>query len=129
MTIARTLPRLSANLERPSQSGVAMALDPSAARMAAQQRVHNALKAVGPELAGVLVDVCGFLKGLDIVESERGWPKRSAKLALSLALSALARHYGLASIAKGVPGKRRTHRWRASADRPDFILDESMPVR
>lgn len=122
MTIARTLPRLTADLEQPSRSGIAVGLDPSEARIAAVQRVQSALRSIGPELSGVVMDVCGFLKSLETIERERGWPQRSAKLALSLGLAALARHYGLGNLAIGQVGRRRKHRWSAAGPQPEFVL-------
>lgn len=66
----------------------------SDAALDCRQRVTLAMKAVGPELSGVLLDVCCFLKGTERVEAERQWPARSAKLMLKTALAVLARHYG-----------------------------------
>lgn len=81
----------------------------------ARTRVNGALQAVGPELSGLLLDVCCFLKGLETVERERQWPVRSAKLMLKTGLAILARHYGYGG-GGGVEGRIR--RWGAPDYRP-----------
>jgi hypothetical protein len=60
--------------------------------------IHRALPA---ECAGVVIDVCGWLKGLQEVERDRGWPRRSAKLVLRIGLEQLAQHFGLGPYAVG----------------------------
>src|SRR5690606_15408843 len=94
-THAGLSPRLGVNWQAAGcgRKGGNGAADLSDSVVAARQRFNRALQAVGPELSGVLVDICCFLKGVSTVETERGWPARSAKLLLKTALAALARHY------------------------------------
>ncbi len=94
-TRGQIIPRLGANWDTHVASGRrdgGMA-DLTDAALGARLRVEAAIKAVGPELSGVLIDVCCFLKGLETVEAERNWPTRSAKVVLKVALGALGRHY------------------------------------
>lgn len=103
-TLAQMMPRTTSNWHSPlarrgrdGQSGGHLtdkALD-------AKRRTRDALEDVGPEFAGLLLDVCCFLKRLEDVERERRWPQRSAKVVLQLALEKLARHYGYRSEATG----------------------------
>lgn len=76
------------------------------AAMAARDRVRAALGDVGAGLSDVLVDVCCQLKGLETVEKSRGWPARSGKIVLALALDRLAAHYGLDERAVGAERAR-----------------------
>ena len=85
--------------------------------IAAKQRVVRALQAVGPELAGVLVDVCCELKGLEEAEKVNGWPQRAGKVVLQLALARLARHYGLIVPEHG-PNRARLRHWGEEDYRP-----------
>lgn len=94
-------------------------LSMSEAGVDARERVRAALADVGPELSGVLIDVCCYLKGLEVTERAAGWPQRSGKLILQMALRALVRHYKSrhASLHASRPESRQVcQRRRQSAD-------------
>lgn len=81
-----------------------------------RKKINSAIKQLGPELSGIALDVCCFLKGLETVERERFWPPRSAKLMLKTSLSVLARHYGISGHQNTRQGK--THFWGSADYRP-----------
>lgn len=74
------------------------------------------------DCAEVVLDVCGLEKGLQLVETERGWPRRSAKLVLRIGLDRLAEQMGLAETAQG-PESRRRRTWM-DGERPAMFGDE-----
>ena len=59
----------------------------------ARERVSQALRALGPGLADVVLRVCCFLEGLETAEKRMGWAARSGKIVLRIALQRLAGHY------------------------------------
>lgn len=71
------------------------------------------------DCADVVLDVCGFGKGLQLVETEHGWPRRSAKLVLRIGLDRLAELYGLGEAATG-PEAQRRRAWMAGARPREF---------
>jgi hypothetical protein len=90
--------------------------------VAARERVKRALAAVGPDLAGVLIDVCCHLKGLETSERQSGWPQRSGKIILQIALRQLARHYGMLPVAVTEARDKpvRVRHWGTADYRPEI---------
>ncbi|MEX0752402.1 MAG: DUF6456 domain-containing protein [Xanthobacteraceae bacterium] len=118
-TFAQLMPRVTSNWSAAVADG-RRAAGPAAFTekvIAARQRMRHTLEAAGPEFAGLLLDVCCFLKGLEDVERERAWPPRSAKIVLQLALDRLARHYGLCAEIRG-PAHASIRTWLA----PDSVF-------
>jgi hypothetical protein len=101
---ARMNPRVTLSYDPtrlPGGSGRGGQGDVADSAIDARRRLGDLLDGLPSEMAGVVLDVCGLLKGLQQVETERNMPRRSGKLVLRLALDLLARRMGLAAAAKG----------------------------
>lgn len=129
---AHMSPRVTANwsalapADRSRRGAPSNAADLRDAVLAAKERVMGALMAVGPEVSGVLVDICCELKGLEEAEKVNGWPQRAGKVVLQIALTRLARHYGL--IAESRYPRRGLRHWGAADYRPrvDGLPDDNL---
>jgi hypothetical protein len=117
-TIAQMTPRLTANLEvqHGGRAGGGRSpgggLEMTERAVAARQRFYKALDAVGAGLSDPLVDVCCYLHGLEDAERRMGWPQRSGKVVLAIALDRLAAHYGFTAHPQP-PIRSRRHVWHA----------------
>ena len=78
----------------------------------------RALMAVGPEVSRVLVDICCELKGLEDAEKANGWPQRAGKVVLQIALTRLAKHYGLIGEERWTQARRGLRHWGSEDYRP-----------
>lgn len=90
---ARVTMRWDAALPAKSRGG-ARASDASLARIDAHRRFHAAVDHVGPGLADICWRVICAGEGIGGAEKAMGWPARSGKLVLGMALDRLARFYG-----------------------------------
>jgi hypothetical protein len=86
--------------------------------LAAKLRFHKAIDHVGPELAGILVEVCCLSSGLEQAERRLALPIRSGKTILGLALTRLARHYGLLQPESPAPPRNATRHWALPGYKP-----------
>lgn len=86
----------------------------------AKKKLYKKLSALPADCAGVVLDVCGFQKGLQLIETERRWPRRSAKLILRIGLEQLAVQSGAGLVATGIK-PRRNHVWNGVNSRPTLF--------
>ncbi|MCB8820090.1 DUF6456 domain-containing protein [Microvirga rosea] len=112
--LAGFLPGVTARWDgMPSQAGTSGPTDATDRMVAARQRLRHAFDAVGGDFSDLLMDLCGFLKGLELIERERQWPPRSAKIVVRMALARLAEHYGIEATAQGPAASRGIRTWKA----------------
>lgn len=128
-TRAQLAPRVTADWNKPCGTGEqrppADALSASEQWLAAKQRFYKALAAVGPELAPILVEVCCFAQGIETAECKLNLPRRSGKVVLQLALTRLARAYGLLPAPEGSHRGAAMRGWGLEDFRPSFDIDQS----
>ena len=86
--------------------------------LAARERLAKALDAVGPELSGMLLEICCLTRGMEAAERALGLPQRSGKVVLELALTRLARHYGLLKSPR--PPSHALQQWALADYRPEI---------
>jgi hypothetical protein len=86
----------------------------------ARRAVSKALASLPRDCGDIALEVCGFLKGLQQIESERGWPRRSAKLVLRIGLDQLASYWGLAPVA-AAPSRGKISSWMDIGGRPELL--------
>lgn len=90
--------------------------------IAARERFHAALDSLGPELAAVAFEICCLGNGLEKVERQLAWPRRSAKLVLKIALARLAEHYGIGPTAN--TQRSTIGQWNQMGYRPRVLTAE-----
>jgi len=75
--------------------GLAAPVEPGVAALRAKARLHAASDAAGPGLSDILWRVVCAGEGMSQAESALGWPARSGRVVLGLALDRVAAFYRL----------------------------------
>jgi len=101
-------------------SGSSVAFDLADSVVDAKKQLYQLLEMLPADCAGVVMDVCGFQKGLQLIEIERQWPRRSAKLILRIGLEQLAVQFGLSNVATGAKSTG-SRSWIQPGSHPEFL--------
>ncbi len=120
---AGMMPRLTSSWSEPGiggqrRSAPGAGVEISDNRLAARQRVRAAIDEVGSDLSDILLDICCFQMGLCDAEKARGWPRRSGKLILLIALDRLAAHYGMGKAKELKPRRSPISHWGGDGYKP-----------
>ncbi len=120
---AGMMPRITSSWSDPGSGGQKRSapgagIDISDNRLAARQRVRAAIHEVGSDLSDILLDICCFQLGLSDAEKARGWPRRSGKLILQIALDRLAAHYGMGQAKRPVSRHSAINHWGSKDYKP-----------
>ena len=102
--LAGLSPRVTASWDGQPVSGGGSGyrgLEPTEVQIMARRRFSSAMDYLGAGLSDVVIYSCCFLEGLEDVERRMGWPARSGKVVLGLALDRLSEHYGLKKYCNG----------------------------
>jgi hypothetical protein len=75
--------------------GAPMGMDPTMAQLSAKQRFERAIEGVGRGLSDILWRIVCAGESLPVAEKAMGWPTRSGRVVLTLALDRLGDVYGL----------------------------------
>ena len=127
-TMAQLSPRVTASWDFSGGSGASGGrhggdvLEVSEKVVAAKQRLFNALDVLGPEMSSIVLEVCCLMSGLEAAERALGWPRRSAKLVLAIALSKLSIHYGLVAPDSQQVRKNAIRHWGKQGYQPQVPL-------
>jgi hypothetical protein len=89
-------PRVTMRWSARVDGGAGEGLDPTTAQVAAKRRFDAALDAAGKGLSDIAWRTICAGEALPVAEKALGWPVRSGRLVLTLALDRLADHYRLA---------------------------------
>ena len=79
--------------ERSSYRAIGSASDLPDRVLDASRRVEKALEHIGSDLNDILRLICLDMVGLERAEKKLGWPRRSGKLVLKIALNRLQKFY------------------------------------